>query len=91
MRHLVVWMRFGEPVAHHGQRGIFALASLRLVDLFTAGWEVAPAVSEVALGGDLVVVERPVGVFKDRHADLRAVASTDDRLVGLLGESPRRV
>jgi hypothetical protein len=37
------------------------------------------------------VVERPVVVLEDRHADLRAVAGTDRRLVGFLGKPAGRV
>jgi len=37
------------------------------------------------------VVERPVVVFENGYADLRAVAGTDGRLMRFLGESARRV
>jgi len=64
MRLLFVEMALGESLAHEFVRLLLALARRLGVDLLTAWREITPAVGEIALGRDPVVVERPVVVLE---------------------------
>ena len=91
MGRLFLGVVIGEPRSHRLERARFAPPAFVGVDLRTARRHLPTTVGEVALGRDPVVIEGSVVVLEERDRHLGAVAGTDDRLVGFLGQASGRV